>query len=228
MLASANCKLAVFEMCLQVTLPRLGWWPKVFSSRDECTFAENGLNDTMKDTAESGYRLLKRGIALSFVVIALAGATVSGAFAHGTFDGGEKVGKVLDYGDYSLASSTYAINVKDTIYQYATGEDGNAYYTSKNGQEWSKWEGWDNQPVNFSGDPAPIAYLDQNYAFYHGEDDHIYHLIWNADGTSYFADVSGDYTFKSAPYANVWQDQLFLYATGTDGYDWNSWYTSEE
>jgi hypothetical protein len=181
----------------------------------------------MKDAAESGYRHLKRGITLVIVVTALVGATVSGAFAAGTFDGGEKVGKVLDYGDYSLASSTYAIKVEDSIYQYATGEDGNAYYTYKNGQEWSKWEGWDNQPVKFSGDPAPIAYRDQNYAFYHGVDDHIYHLIWNADGTSYFADVSGDYTYKSAPYANVWQDQLFLLATGTDGYVWESWYTPE-
>jgi hypothetical protein len=182
----------------------------------------------MRDAAESGYRFLKRGIALGVVMSALVGATVTGAFAAGTFDGGEKVGKALDYGDYSLAASTYAINVDDTLYQYATGKDGNAYYTYKNGQEWSKWEGWDNQPVKFSGDPAPIAYRNQNYAFYHGEDDHIYHLIWKADGTSYFEDVSGDYTYQSAPYANVYDGELFLYATGTDGDIWERWYSPEE
>jgi len=66
----------------------------------------------MKHAAGSGYRLLKRSITLVIVVAVLVGATVSGAFAHGTFDGGEKVGKVLDYGDYSLASSTYAITSK--------------------------------------------------------------------------------------------------------------------
>jgi hypothetical protein len=165
---------------------------------------------------------LKRAAAAGLTA-ALLGATVSGALA---FDG--SYGDAKKVGNEKFASSTYNVTVDDTLYQYATGEDGTAYYTTFDGSEWSDWETWYSQPAKYKADPAPVYYNDASYVTYYGEDGKYY---FAGDGGEW-TDISGDYTFKTAPYANVYNDKLYIYGVADDGYvywvdyngsEWGAW-----
>ena len=146
----------------------------------------------------------------AFLTVALTGHAL--AAYDGSYGDGQKVGS----GDY--ASSTYAITVKDTLYQYVTGKDGNAYYATYDGKAWSDWTGWKSQPAKYKYEPAPVSYKDKGYVTYYGEGGKYYLSAGGGDWT----DISGDYTFQYAPYANVYNDELYVYGTASDGYVyWN-------
>lgn len=179
----------------------------------------------MKTGTGDGYRyrnVLKR-VAAAGLTVALLGTTVGGVLA---FDG--SYGDAKKVGDGSFASSTYNVTVDDTLYQYATGEDGDAYYTTFDGEEWTEWTGYDAQPVKYKSDPAPVYYNDASYVTYYGEDGKYY--FSGADGE--WTDISGDYTFKYAPYSNVYDGTLYVYGVAEDGYvywidydgsEWGTW-----
>lgn len=165
----------------------------------------------MKDL--SGY-LRIRTVTATAAAVGLMAIGSLGVLADGeTFDGGGKVGKDDGYAEYSFAAPSYAIPVGDTVYQYATGEDGNAYYATYDGGEWSTWQGWDAQPAPVKWDPAPVAYNDAAYVSYISEDGAYY--FGSGDEWS---DISGGYEFTAAPYLNVYGDRLYAYGTASDGY----------
>ena len=165
----------------------------------------------MKDL--SGYLKL-RTLATTAGVASLLAISTLGVLADGeTFDGGGKAGKDDGYTEYEFSAPSYVAPVGDTLYQYATGKDGNAYYTTYDGQDWSAWTGWESQPVKYQYDPAPVAYNDNAYVSYLGEDGKYY---FAADGE--WTDISGDYEFTAAPYLNVYGDKLYAYGTASDGY----------
>lgn len=144
----------------------------------------------------------------------LLGSSIGATLADGaTFDGGAQIGKDDGYGTYELAAPTYAVSTKDTLYQYGTGKDGNAYYVTYDGSEWSDWQGWEAQPTKYVQDPAPVVYQDTAYVSYLGDDGHYYF----ADGAEW-TDISGEYEFEHAPTMNVYGETLYVYGTATDGY----------
>lgn len=171
-----------------------------------------------------GYRSVLKRVVTAGLAVALLGTTVSGVLAlEGSYGEPKKVG------DGAFASSTYNVTVDDTLYQYATGKDGNAYYTTFDGTEWSEWTGWEAQPAKYKADPAPAVYNDASYVTYYGEDGKYY---FSGGGGGDWADISGEYTFKAAPYANVYNDKLYIYGVAEDGYvywidyngsEWGTW-----
>jgi len=189
-----------------------------------------GRHDAMKDL--SGYLKLRRpGIRQLAGTVGIAtlllGTSMGAALADGaTFEGGGQIGKDDGYGDYeyALAAPTYAVATEDTLYQYGTGKDGNAYYVTYDGSEWSEWQGYADQPTKYVQDPAPAVYQDTAYVSYLGDDGKYYF----ADGAEW-TDISGDYEFEYAPTMNVYGDKLYVYGTATDGnvywkdYDGSAW-----
>jgi hypothetical protein len=184
----------------------------------------------MKGVVVAGYRRARRGLAVAGMATVLLGLATGGALADGGYGKANKVGN----GDYEYASSTYSIAVGDYVYQYANGKDGYAYYTYYDGNQWSDWISWpDTQPWKVKYDPAPVKYQDNNYVFYTGEDGHLYHLSGVVGGDWTWDDLSGDYTFTYAPYANQNGDYLYLYGVGKDdgyvyyrqydGSQWTDW-----
>jgi hypothetical protein len=182
---------------------------------DEEESMDRGLGD--------GYRRVVKWIAGAGITAALLGATAGGALA---LDG--SYGEAKKVGDGPFASSTYNITVDNTLYQYATGKDGNAYYATYDGKAWSDWTGWEAQPAKYKLDPAPVVYGDQSYVTYYGEDGKYY----LSTGGGSWSDISGSHTFKTAPYANVYNDTLYVYGVADDGYvywadydgaEWGAW-----
>lgn len=176
----------------------------------------------MIKSIEDGYRRMMKRLAIVGLTAALVGTTAGGVFAAGTYGEAKKIG------DGQFAGSTYNVTVDDTLYQYATGKDGKAYYTTYDGRSWLDWTSWDAQPAKYKGDPAPAVYDGKSYVAYHGEDGKYYVSAAGGD----FTDISGDYTFKTAPYANVYKDKLYIYGVADDGYvywidydgaDWGTW-----
>lgn len=141
--------------------------------------------------------------------LALLGATLAPALAA---DGG--YGKANKVGKGEFASSAYNVTVDDTLHQYATGADGSAYYATFDGEEWSDWTGWESQPAAYRYDPAPVVYKGTSYVTYAGEDGKYYVSAEGGD----FVDISGDLTFKCAPYANVYDGKLYIYGVAENGY----------
>lgn len=180
----------------------------------------------MKDAVVGGYRRARRGIAVAGMAAALLGVAAGTALAGGTYDGGGKIGTE----DYEYHYSTYAITAGDYVYQYANGKDGWAYYTYYDGDTWGPWISWpESQPVKVKYDPAPVEYKDQNYVFYTGEGGELYHLWGEVNVEPWqWADLTGDYKWKYAPYANENGDYLYLYATAEDGYVYYKQYDGEE
>ena len=167
---------------------------------------ESGTSDV---SGYSGNRGVLKRIAAAGLSVALLGATLAPALAaDGSYGEAKKVG------DGEFASSAYNVTVDDTLYQYATGKDGYAYYATFDGQEWTDWTGWEAQPVNYQYDPAPVVYKETSYVTYAGEDGKYYFSA----GSGEFTDISGDYTFKCAPYANVYGDKLYIYGVAENGY----------
>ncbi|HEY7032055.1 MAG TPA: hypothetical protein VH482_12030 [Thermomicrobiales bacterium] len=181
----------------------------------------------MKDAVVGGYRRARRGVVVAGMAVALLGVAAGGALASGgTYGKADKVGG----GDHEFHYSTYAITVGDYVYQYANGKDGWAYYTYYDGNAWSDWISWpDQQPAKVKYDPAPVEYHDNNYVFYTGEDGHIYHL-WGEAGVEpwNWEDLSGDFAFKYAPYANENGDYLYLYGVSKEGYVYSKQYDGSQ
>ena len=207
-------------MIQRVVLPSIGRF--LFSSRG-LRETEIDKEESMSKRVEDGYHGKLRTIAVAGIAAVLIGTTVGGALA---LDGGYGEGKKVDKGEFF--ASTYNITVDDTLYQYATGKDGNAYYTTFDGEKWSAWSGWDSQPAKYAYDPAPISYGDKSYVTYYGEDGKYYFSGEGGDWT----DISGDYTFKTAPYANVYNNIVYIYGVADNGYvywkdyngaEWGEW-----
>lgn len=166
-------------------------------------------------------------MAVTGLAAVLIGSSIGSGAAAGTWGKATKIAGGDT--DYTFGASTYAIVVKKDLYQYATGTDGYAYYNHSDGATWDGWKGWEDQPATYAWDPAPVEYKDNNYAFYTGKDGGIYHLTWEGE-QSQWTKVSGEYTFKYAPYANENGDTLYLYAVGKDdssvyvkNYDGSTW-----
>ena len=169
------------------------------------------------------YRRALKRIAATGLTVALLGMAAGGALAA---DGGYGEAKKVGSGDF--ASSAYNVTVNDTLYQYTTGKDGKAYYATFDGQDWTDWTGWESQPADYQYDPAPVVYNDASYVTYAGQDGKYY---FSAEGGE-FTDISGDLTFKCAPYANVYDGKLYIYGVAEDGYvywidyngsEWGEW-----
>lgn len=182
--------------------------------------------DRMNTGLVDGYMKARKGLAIAGLTAIMLGGTLGGVLADGTFGDPKK----LDgdgYSEYSLKSSTYAVTAGDTLYQYGTGEDGNAYYTTYDGEAWSNWESWGEQPAKYVSDPAPVVYNDKAYSVYKGEDDKYYF------GGDDWTDISGTHTFKWAPWANTYDEKLYAYGTDAndsyvywvdyDGAEWGKW-----
>jgi len=182
----------------------------------------------MKDAAVGGYRRARRGLSVLGVAAALLGTVAGGALADGYGDAKQIGGDEYEYG-----YSTYATEYKGDVYQYETGKDGNAYYSTYDGKEWADWKGWDDQPVKYKYDPAPASYKDGTYVCYTGEDGYIYYNWYDGSDWSGWAKIGDEeYKFDSAPYGYAKSDYFYLYATGEDGYvyynqydgtDWTGW-----
>ena len=145
------------------------------------------------------------------------------ALAAGTYAEAEKI----DSSPYTFKWGTYTTVADGTLYQYANGAEGDAYYNTYDGTAWSGWEGYETQPTKVAYDPAPATYEGKNYAFYTGDDGYVYHQSWDTYGEAVWEDVSGEYTYSGAPYANVADDGLHLYANGADGYVYHKTYTAD-
>ena len=160
----------------------------------------------------------------------LAVVAASGLFASSllgavaSYDGGAKVGGGAYDNAVEFEYGTYAVCDDAVTYQYATGKDGNAYYNTYDDGAWAGWTGWDAQPSPVAWDAAPVTYDGATYAFYTGTDSHLYEIAGDAG----WKDISGDYTYASAPYATATDDGLYLYASGEDGYVYQRSYTTAD
>jgi hypothetical protein len=175
--------------------------------------------------------LRRSSIAAVTAGIILASSTFGVMADGGGFSGGGKLAPAdSGYGstDVSFKYSSYATEYDDSVYQYASGDDGTAYYTTYDGQEWSGWTSWDAQPTKFSYDPAPATYEDDSYVYYTGDDGAIYQYDWNAEA---WTPLASDYTFKSAPAVAVnevvsvsaYADDGNVYYNSYDGSAWSGW-----
>jgi len=160
----------------------------------------------------------------ALVALGLFASTLVTGLAAGSYDDSAKIGDDAN----TFAYSSYAVAVDDTLYQYATGADGEAYYATYDGTAWADWQSWDNQPAKVTYDPAPVAYDGKNWAFYTTEDGKIYQVLPDAYGGATWDDVSGDYMYDSAPYATADAERLNLYATGKDGNVYHRAYTAAD
>ena len=177
----------------------------------------------------SFYRRAARG-ALGIVALgSLAFASTLAVLAQATpFDGGGQIGG----DDYTYDSGPYAIVYDGTLYEYATGTDGKGYYTTYDGEEWSSWQGWDDQPADYQWQPTAVDFNDSQYVFYNGQDGGIYHNAYDGEEWSGWENLAGDYSFDYAPYANTYGDAVYLYGVADDGYlyykawqdaEWSDW-----
>jgi hypothetical protein len=99
----------------------------------------------MKDS--SGFLRL-RPLVTAAAVDGLMAVTTLGALADGgAFDGGDKVGKQDGYAKYRVVAPSCPVHVGDNVYQYATGDDGNANYATYHGSVWTAWQEYDPQPA---------------------------------------------------------------------------------
>lgn len=169
----------------------------------------------------------------SFLTIAAGTfATVAAgrSMAVMAFDGAYQQGKPIE-GDYTFTNGTYVAYGTDSLYQYATGTDGYAYYNKNQGGSWDGWTSAGETAVGW--DPAPVTYEGKPQAYYTGKDNYIYQVGWDSYGDPEWTDVSGGYTFEASPYASTHEGAIHLYGTSTDGYvyhktysdgAWNEWY----
>lgn len=167
-----------------------------------------------------------KGLRKTLIGITTAGilsASVMGAVA---FDGAYEPGAKIE-GDYTFEWGTYAVASGDEVYQYAHGDAGDAYYNTYDGEAWSGWEGYEEQPAPVAYDPAPVAYGDKSYVYYTGDDGYLYQQSWDTYNEPVWEDVSGDYTYTAAPYATVYEDAIYLYGNASDGYVYHKSYTEE-
>lgn len=184
----------------------------------------------MKTPGAYQQALLTRNVSRrSFLAIGAGGAMTAATLrfipsvaAEGAYAPGKEI-----EGAYTFQYGTYVAPVDNALYQYATGDDGNAYYTTYDGTSWSGWENPGKQPAKVSWDPAPVSYDGGSQAYYTGDDGYIYQLSWDSYGEATWENVSGEYTFSASPYATSSGDAVALYGTATDGYVYHKGYTGE-
>ena len=152
------------------------------------------------------------------VLAVTAGRSLSVLAASGEYEKGTAIP-----GDYTFEHGTYVVTDDTALYQYATGTDGYAYYTSYEDGKWSEWTVAGETEVSW--DPAPVLYDGKSQAYYTGKDGYIYQLTWDSYGDPQWEDVSGGYSFEASPYATTWEDSVYLYGTSTDGYVYHKAYT---
>jgi hypothetical protein len=189
---------------------------------------------TRQTSRRSWLPSLRRGAVATVTVGVMLTASTLGALAGGgAFDGGKEIPAASGggYGDAAAVSfeySSYTAEYDGSVYQYASGDDGTAYYNVYDGQDWTGWTGWDTQPAKFTYDPAPVSYGDDSYVYYTGQDGTIYQYAWGEDAWS---PVTGDYTFKSSPAASnnevlslsAYADDGNVYYNSYDGSAWSGW-----
>lgn len=167
---------------------------------------------------------------LTMAAGAIATVAASRSLAVMAFDGSYDTGKKIE-GDYTFAYGTYVAAGDTTLYQYATGTDGYAYYNQYQDGAWKGWAAAGQTEVGW--DPAPYAYEGKSQAFYTGKDGYIYQVGWDSYGEPTWTDVSGGYTFATSPHATVKDGTVHLYGTSTDGNvyhksyadgGWGEWY----
>ncbi|HYI25206.1 MAG TPA: hypothetical protein VD767_07340 [Thermomicrobiales bacterium] len=173
------------------------------------SYLQNATNRrTLLRLAGGGAAALALGARLDFA-----------AARQSTFSDGTQLG------DGSFTGGTYAISENDYVYQYATGADGYAYYTEYDGAEWSGWKQAGETSVGW--DPAPAYYDGASHAYYTGTDEYIYQVSWDTYGDAQWENVSGDYTFKAAPWATYDNDAVYLYGTASDNYVYSKSYSGD-
>jgi hypothetical protein len=199
----------------------------------------------MSSGSKDGYRRLRRGlvgVALG-AVVTLGGALGAFADEYGEYGEAEKYAAGGGYEEYEYAANPYVVYYEDTVYSYATTKDGEAQYYTYDG-EWSEPYTYEDQPVKYQWEPAAVAHGDKQYLFYAGEDGKYYHSNYDGSEWSAWEDISGEYTFVAAPYANKYGDDVVsVYGAADDGYvyystwadgSWSEWapvsadYTSGE
>lgn len=164
---------------------------------------------------------LRRAGALVLAGALVAGGALSAAAQSGGY--GEPV-QIGEDGGYEFAYSPYVSVSDDTAYQYATGADGQAYYTTYDGTDWAAWAGYADQPGDVTYDPVAVDYDGASHAFYTGKGGELYHVYADAYGDYTWEDVAGDYTFAAAPTATYAYDAIQLYGYADDGYIYHaSW-----
>ncbi|CAA9579605.1 MAG: hypothetical protein AVDCRST_MAG49-4638 [uncultured Thermomicrobiales bacterium] len=179
----------------------------------------------------SDYRRARRavaGLALAAAVAATGSLTTlaAGDFADGTPVGGDTADT------YSYAAGPYALPYESEgeryVWTFATGEDGNAYYSAYADGAWGDWQAMGDQPTAFKGQPTAVDYADSRHVFYAGEDGKVYANRHDGEAWAGWRDQSGDYRFPEAPYADVYGDQVHLYGTADDGTLYHKAYDSTE
>ena len=181
----------------------------------------------MKGSIAGVYRLGVRGALIAALAFLVAGMSVVSALAQNgaPYGGGGQVG-----GDaYKYSAGPYAVTYEDTLYEYATADDGKGYYATWDSEEWSSWQEWDSYPAEYQWKPSAAVYKDKQYVFYNGKDEKYYYSGYDGTSWSDWADAAGDeYKFAYAPYVNTYEDQLYLYGKADDGYAYYKAYDGEE
>jgi hypothetical protein len=167
-------------------------------------------------TSRRSFLAFSAGGLLTFSAVGRLNALAS----QGSYEPGKKI-----EGDYSFEYGTYVAPADDKYYQYATGADGYAYYTTYDGSSWSEWASGGEQKVKY--DPAPVSYDGKSHAYYAGDDGYIYEFGWDTYGDPKWENVSGEYTFDAAPYATTYEDSVYLYGASTDGYVYHKAYSKD-
>ncbi len=142
-------------------------------------------------------------------------------------------GGSVDGDAYTFAAGPFALVYQDTLYEYATGEDGQGYYTTYvEGEGYTDWGGWADQPADFQWQPTAVDFNGNQYVFYNGTDGGIYHNAYDGSAWSGWENLAGEFTFPYAPFANAFEDGVYLYAvtdTGDlhykvwSGGEWSAW-----
>ena len=180
----------------------------------------------MHGTFVDGYRRVRRlGVSLGLAALVASTATSAGLAADGTFDGGGKIGGSYDDQEYVAGPQT--VTYEDTLYLYGTADDGNGYYATYDGKKWSDYTGWKDQPAKFAYEPA-AAVNAVSRVFFAGDDGHLYGNAYDSGEWTGWEDLAGDYTFEVAPYANIYDDHVYLHGVATDGYLYTKYYDGAE
>ena len=168
----------------------------------------------MWQTLTTDYRRAGRTIATAVFGGTLALSAAVTAFAQdGAFEGGGQVS-----GDaYQYAAAPYALPYQDSLYEYATGKDGKGYYTVYDGQAYSAWAGWEDQPADYQYEPTAVDAGGTQYVFYNGTDGGIYYDTYDGQSWSGWENIAGEYEFAYAPYANTYGDAVYVYGQDAEG-----------
>lgn len=171
-------------------------------------------------TSRTSRRTLLRVAGGGAAILAL-GSRFDFAAAQSTFADGTQIGD----GTETFTGGTYVVAEDGYLYQYATGDDGYAYSNEYDGSEWSGWTQAGDTTVGW--DPAPAYYDGKSHAYYTGTDGYLYQVSYDSYGDAQWEDVSGEYTYETAPYATYDDESVYLYGTASDGYVYQKSYSGD-